>query len=532
MTSKTFAVLFLFALSSLVVAAQERSAISGIVVDQAGAFIAGQKLEFRNLDTGLLRDAHTNRRGYYQVYGLPPGNYEVRARADGFAEFVRRVNTAMGQHLQLDVALEVMPLREQVFIEMGAASLDSRRTDVSQVVEQRQIENMPIVGRNFIDVVQQSSSAVATGRDIRGGGALTEPDTGVGTVAAPRLSFNGQREYYTLILTDGVDNTQTVTGLTRAVPSEEGVREFRILNNTFSAEYGRALGGLVNIITRSGTNSFHGSAYYFLMNDALKARSTLKREGADRLRQNQFGFSLGGPVNRNQTFFFTNYEGQRFATSNQFSAIIQSNLTALNQTRRTLGLPPERDSLLRTSDYDQLLVKFDHQAGSRHQLAFRYHFTDASALNFLGSAGRTASASSSARNNFVVDQDLVANASSVISPTLLNESRFQFAYRRFRFPSVRSEPTLEIPNLITMGKSTSDIDSYEESRWQVSNNLSYMKNRHVLKFGVDVNLLSDSVRWEVFFPARAIFPSLNGFLGVAPFTQPTPVAFHWSAPAP
>ncbi|HEU4712558.1 MAG TPA: TonB-dependent receptor [Pyrinomonadaceae bacterium] len=529
---RTIACFCLVTALAATVCAQDKSAISGTVTDQQGAMIAEQKIDFRNVDTGLQRVVLTNERGYYHVSGLPAGRYEIKVTRAGLSEFVGRATTTIGQNLSLNITLEVRPIQEQVNIEWTTVVLDSRKTDVSRVVEQHEIENLPINGRNFIDIVRQYSSAVAIGRDIRGGGALTEPDTGIGIVAAPRLSFGGQREYYTSILTDGVDNTQTVTGLTRAVPSAEGIQEFRILNNSFSSEYGRTLGGLVNIITKSGTNSFHGAAYYFVMNDAFKAHSTLKREGADQLRQSQFGFSIGGPFVRNKTFFFANYEGQRFATSNQFAEIIRANLNAINKARQTLNLSPEADNLLRTSDYNQGFGRVDHQLGSRHQLAIRYHITDSTALNFLGSAGRTASASSSARNNFVLDQDVVASTSSLISASLRNEGRFQFARRNFRFPSVRSEPTLEIPNLITMGKSTSDIDFYNETRWQLSDTLSYTKDTHVLKFGVDLNYLNDSVRWEIFFPARAIFPNLNGFLGLAPFTQPTPVAFHWSAPSP
>src|SRR5712692_7010495 len=130
------------------------------------------------------------------------------------------------------------------------------------------IESLPIIGRNFVDFAKLSSG-VAPGRENIGGGAFKEPDAGVGASAAPRLSFGGQSELNTLILVDGADNIQTFTGLPRATPSQEAVQEFRILNNTFEAVYGRALGGFVNIVTKSGTNELHGSAYFFGMNNAL-----------------------------------------------------------------------------------------------------------------------------------------------------------------------------------------------------------------------------------------------------------------------
>src|SRR5204863_5490118 len=124
--------------------------------------------------------------------------------------------------------------------------------------------------RNFVDFAKLSSG-VAPGRENTGGGAFKEPDAGVGAAAAPRLTFGGQSELNTMILVDGVDNIQTFTGLPRVTPSQEAVQEFRILNSTFLAEYGRALAGFVNIITNSGTNKLHGSADYCGINDALNA---------------------------------------------------------------------------------------------------------------------------------------------------------------------------------------------------------------------------------------------------------------------
>jgi hypothetical protein len=143
------------------------------------------------------------------------------------------------------------------------------------------------------------------------------------------LSFGGQAELNTLIQVDGVDNIQTFTGLPRATPSLEAASEFRVLNSTYRAEYGRALGGFVNIVTKSGGNQNHGSLYYFGENQELAARPTLVG-GNPALRQNQYGATWGGPVVKDRTFFFFNYEGQRRAESNKFSQVILSNLSAIN----------------------------------------------------------------------------------------------------------------------------------------------------------------------------------------------------------
>src|SRR5262249_56495048 len=183
------------------------------------------------------------------------------------------------------------------------------------------------------------SCGVASGREINGGGAFKEPEAGVGSAGAARLTYGGESDLSTLILVDGVDNIQTATGLPRVTPSQEAVREFRVLNSTFLAEYGRALGGFVNIVTKSGTNRYNGSVYYFGMNDELNAQPLLTAPNPV-LRQNQFGATIGGPLRKDQTFFFGSYEGQRRAESNKFSQVIFNNLAPINPTKAFFGLTP------------------------------------------------------------------------------------------------------------------------------------------------------------------------------------------------
>lgn len=511
--------------------AQVTTGVGGTVTDESGAGLPGVAVGVRNADTGLARNTVSDEVGAYQVGGLPPGSYLLTAERDGFARYIGRVTTTVGQSVKFNLALKVKGVAEEISVVDSTPLLDRSKTETSNVVETRRIEGLPISGRNFLDLILVSTPAASLGRDTRGGGALLEPDSATGTAAAPRIAFGGQREYYALVQVDGVDNTQSVTGLTRAVPSEESVREFRVLNSNYSSEFGRALSGVINIITKSGTNDYHGSAYYFWMGDALKARSSLKARDADRLAQHQFGGSFGGPVVRNKTFLFGSYEGQQHEVSNQFSQLILNNLDAINRVKTAFGLTPERADLLRSNSYDQYFVKLDSHLTERTNLSLRYNLLDSGTRNFLGAAGRTASASSTARDSFLTDQSLAAHATSAFSATWVGEGQFQYARRSFRFPSRLNEPTFELPNLLTMGKSPSDIDAYRETRWQTAGSLSRLGGARQTKAGFDLNHLSDDVRWEIFFPARIIFPGLAGFLGLPPFNGPTPVAFQWSAPA-
>ena len=195
---------------------------------------------------------HHRQRGRYSLPNLAPGEYELRVELPGFSSVVRSaLAVTVGGVAVQDVTLAVGERTEEVTVVVGEPLVEPTKTDLSRVVGEREIESLPNIGRNFVDFVKLSSG-VAVGRENVGGGPFKEPDTGVGAAAAPRLSFGGQQELNTLVQVDGVDNVQIFTGLPRATPSQEAVKEFRILNSTYLAEYGRALGGFVNIVTKSG----------------------------------------------------------------------------------------------------------------------------------------------------------------------------------------------------------------------------------------------------------------------------------------
>lgn len=500
--------------------------LSGVVRDASSAIVPGAKISVKNRQTGITRDTTNDSEGRYSFTNLEPGQYELRAERSGFKTVVQSnvVLTVSGAIVQ-DVTLQVGDVNETVEVTQEEQPLiEPTRAELSRVVNQRTIESLPNIGRNFVDFAKLSSG-VAPGRENVGGGAFKEPDTGVGSAAAPRLSFGGQSELNTMILVDGVDNIQTFTGLPRVTPSQEAAKEFRVLNSTFLAEYGRALGGFVNIVTKSGGNSYNGSAYYFGMNDALNATPILTGPNPV-LRQNQYGATIGGPIKKERTFFFANYEGQRRAESNKFSSVILNNLAGINVTKTFYGLTPEVNDLLRSNDYDGFLVKLDHKPNSNNDLSLRFNLLDSTTNGFLGGGGRASPASTTARNNKTFDQAFVATYTTSLRSNVVNEARLQWARRSFDFESVLKEPDLEVSNLIITGKSTSDVDYYRESRLQLADSLSYISGRHSLKVGVDINNLRNTAKWDLFFPARVIFANLGGPGVPGPtFLNQTPVVF-------
>jgi outer membrane receptor protein involved in Fe transport len=513
--------LLLFTIGASASAQTAAGTISGTIRDSSGAILPGVAVTTRNLATGATRSVVTDQQGRYRIANVEPGEHELRAALTGFRTAVRSpVTVTVGGISETDLELTVGNVSEVVTVESAVPLLETSKADLSRVVSTLEIESLPISGRNFVDFVKLSSG-VALGRENVGGGAFKEPDVGVGSAAAPRLSFGGQPELNTMIQVDGADNVQTFTGLPRATPSQEAAKEFRVLNSTYLAEYGRALGGFVNIVTKSGTNRGSGSAYYFWMDDSLAARSILNRPDEDTLSQNQFGVTFGGPIAADRTFFFGNYEGQVRKQSNRFSQVVLDNLALLNAARVPLGLRPETTDQVLNNHYNSFLVKADHHLSDPHTLSVRYNFLSSDTDNFLGGGGRASPTSSTARDNLTRDQALVANLVSIVSPQLVNEVRFQGARRTFDFASVYNEPSLDISNLIIMGKSTSDVDYYAETRWQFGDSLTWTRGAHLIKSGIDINFLGNDSTWNLFFPARIVFPNLAALQSFAP------VLFWW-----
>src|SRR5262249_22291000 len=277
--------------------------LSGTVRDESGDVVAKASVNLREMDTNRSYTAASNDAGYYVVPNLPPGRYELKVAYTGFANFVQTgILLSVAQTATIDVTLKVAAKGEQVVVTGEAPPIEPSRTEVSQAVDSKQIVSLPISGRLFTDFALLSPG-VATGRT-----SLQSPFT---EFEVTRVSFGGMRDFSNTITVDGADTTNTATGSQRATPSQEAVSEFPVVNNSFGAEYGRALGGIVNVVTKSGTNELHGSVYDYLQNDATNARSLLQPSPlANTLRQNQFGGTLGGPIRKDKTFFFLNYEGQ------------------------------------------------------------------------------------------------------------------------------------------------------------------------------------------------------------------------------
>ena len=459
-----------------------KSTLAGVLTEPDRTPLAGAVVVVTATATGVSRTVTTDNSGNYVVSNLDPGEYFLRATASGFPPLVvEAIALSVGGTTVLGISMTGADQQEFV-VTFQAAAIDRTTGDHSRIVRREEIDKLPNRGRNFVDLVKLTGAA-APGRENVGGGPFKEPDTGVGASALPRLSFGGQSELNTVLQVDGADNIQTMTGLPRATPSQEAAGEFRVLAPTYLPQYGGALAGFVNIVTKSGENVAHGSVYYYGTNDVLTSRPALNTPAASTLKQNQYGITFGGPLKKDKAFVFANWEGQRRLQSNAVPQVVQNNLAMINQVRTMYGLSPETNDQKRTSDYDLAMFKLDYQINAAHSVMARYNFQTAQALRFPGLFGRGAPTSSAARNTDLQDHTLVVSPTSILSGATINEARVQLARRTFAYAPVVSEPNMEISNLIAMGQSTSDPASYGETRRQFTDNLTHSWKAHEIKAG-------------------------------------------------
>ena len=494
--------------------------LSGTVQDVSGRVIVNATVTARQTDTNRTYTAQSNTVGYYFLPSLPPGAYELSAAYPGFAKYTQTgIQLSVGQTATVNITLKVATVGETVTVNTEVPPVETTRTEISQVIDTQQIQSLPISGRLFTDFALLTPG-VAIGR--------TSLQSTFTEFEVTRVSFGGMRDFSNIVTVDGADTINTVTSSQRATPSQEAVSEFRVVNNSFGAEYGRALGGIVNIVTKSGTNELHGSVYNYLRNQATDARSLLLPAPlAHTLRQNQFGATLGGPIRKNRTFFFMNYEGQRRAEAPTFPALLRNDLSLINAAKAVVGIAPENLNVLKTADTDNGIVKVDHQVNDKNRLSVRYNIEDARDLNQLvGNTldGGGIGAPSSGHNVFLRDQSLVGTLSTVLRSNLVNTGLVQYARRQYDFPGVTGQPNLDIPNSLLFGHNFGVFDFIGESRVQFSDSMAWVKGSHAVSFGVDTNFVRDNVLWPGFTPMRIVLPGINCLVDFANFVNPNPSA--------
>jgi hypothetical protein len=458
--------LFLLLLSPTSAFAQAIGAtLQGTITDEQGAVMPGATVVITNTETGLTREGVSDERGWYRVIALPPGEYELRAALQGFASYVRRgLVLTTGQEALINVALRVATLSETVTVTGEAPLVESSRNVLGATVSRSELDSLPLIGRNFAGLTTLSPGITGVG--------------GGGVTAA------GQTDRSNSFMVDGVSNDQVVTAGQRGGFSLEAVREFAVMANQFSAEYGQASGAVVSVITRSGTNDLQGRVFAFHRGDALDAQDPFsKAQGSGKapFSQQRYGGFVGGPILRDRLHYFASYEGER----QRETSVITSSLVPVNE-RETPN----------PSDGHQAFIKTDQQLTSRQALSLRYRADkDRSEGNGIGNLNSRERGT----NTDSLVQDIVANHTFVVSGRALNEFRFQFG-RHSTWTDTEGWSTAGMAEInrptVRLGKAYNQPQGRNENRAQIINNFSYTVKTHELKLGADISV----IRAPTFFP--------------------------------
>ncbi len=286
--------------------AQSTGTLQGTVTDAQGGAVPGATVEVMNRDTGAVRSLTTDGAGAYVAASLPPAPYRLSVSLQGFQPQARDLVLEVGRTIQLDVQLGVANVAEQVSVTAAAPLIDTTTVSVSHVINQRTVQDIPLNGRHFVDLGLLVPGSVTPPQN----GFLTAPLRGQGSFA---FNTAGNREDTVNFMVNGVNLNDMVQNQITFQPSINTVQEFKVDNSTFSAEYGRNSGAIVNIATRSGTNVLHGEAFEYGRSNRLDSRNYFNQPPAPQspFKRHQFGGNLGGPVLANRTFFFASYEGLR-----------------------------------------------------------------------------------------------------------------------------------------------------------------------------------------------------------------------------
>src|SRR5579864_6517808 len=292
--------------------AQVSAVLSGTVTDQSGGIVSGATVTAKSVDTGAARTALTNDAGRYQVFSLPVGQYEVRVRKSGFAEEIRTgIHLVVGQDASVDFTLRVGEASQQLTVDADAPPVSVTTTDISGLVGVRQVKDLPLNGRSYDELLTLNPGVVNFTFEKTGGIGVSNSTVG------NNFAVSGNRPQQNLFLLNGVEFTGAAEknmqpgGASQQLLGVDAVREFNLLRDSYGAEYGKRPGAQVLIVTQSGTNDLHGSLYGFLRNNALDAPNYFDAGSAPGFQRNQFGASLGGPLQMDKTFLFGNYEGFR-----------------------------------------------------------------------------------------------------------------------------------------------------------------------------------------------------------------------------
>jgi outer membrane receptor protein involved in Fe transport len=488
--------------------------LNGSVADSSGGAVAAAKVTATNTSTGFTRSVGTTDAGLYSLTNLPVGAYDLSVEKQGFKALKRSgIELAVGAVATVDLTLEVGSLQDTVTVTAEAPVVETSRSQSSTVITSQAVAELPINGRNFLDVT------VATP-------GVTRDPTRSGD-----LSFGGQRGTANSLLVDGSDANNVFfgqssgragTGRNPYSFSQDAVQEFQVNTNSYNAEIGRAGGGVINVITKSGTNDFHGTAFEFFRDKSLNANQwENNRRGIPKRAYhfNQFGGNIGGPVVKNKVFFFFDYDGQRNTTPNPVFLQVAPPADALSQ-QAAQTLQPYLTPYSNGLDNDVYLGKVDWDLGANQRLSLRYNANRFVGQNFENS-GFSSSAQHTGNSNVTTD-NFAVDHTITIGPASVLESRFVFT--RDDEPGLANSTSPEAvirqngTTVLSIGRNSFSPRYTNAKTYQWAESFSHMVGRHSLKFGLDMDFQRIGNYFPGNFSGSFVFNSYADFAADKPFS--------------
>jgi hypothetical protein len=448
--------------------------LAGTVTDKTGAVAAGAQIKISNKETGLERSATTGSNGRYQFDLLPAGHYDVRVTMTGFTTGVfQNVELTVSRTSTIDASLAPSQQNETITVESsGAALVDLQKTDVGVTVSPAEIQDLPTNGRDFVNLA------------ILAPGARPVPSYDPTKNRIGVFATNGSSGRNVNLTVNGVDDKDnTVGGPVMQLPLE-AVSEFNISTQRFSAANGRSEGAAVNVITKSGTNDFHGSIFFFDRDDAFNTLNYFEKtaNGGDGEKspysRQQFGGSIGGPIKKDKTFIFFAIERQRESTSLNVNGPAQTQLALL----KTAGFAANPTPTIPTPYFDwRYNGRLDHRINDKNNLSVSYSNQNNTGLNDQASSSGDIST-----GNFTTNQLIIANATlnSVISPTIVNSFTAGYQYWHNLISTATPVPNIVFPSA-QIGTSGNVPQENVQRKWQWKDDIAFEKGKHSLKTGID-----------------------------------------------
>lgn len=511
-------------------AAQETlttASVAGHVVDPQGAVVPGAEVTARQTETNTFAKAAADGEGRFRFATLPVGPYEIVVTHPGFQDAVRRLVATAASAYDVLITLSIASMTSTVDVPGRVSTLDTARSQVASTVQQTDIAQLPLNGRQFLDVALFVPGVSPTNV------ASTQLFAETSAVPGGGLSVGSQRNFSNNFIVDGLSANDDASGLSGMPYAVESVEQLQVVTSGGQAELGRALGGHVNVVTKSGTNTTRGALYGYFRDDALNAQNPLLGKVLP-MSQEQFGGSLGGPIVRDRAFFFANVE-RRVLSQSGLTTIAPASVAAINGRLTATAYP---GALVSTGIYDNPVVtsnvfaKVDHQVSASDGLSARVSQYTARSSNSRGAGALSAPSASAGLDN--VDRSVSIAQTTTLTEHASNEARAQYADGDLRaLPTDPIGPAVSIAGVAVFGTLSGSPTARTNRMFQVSDNFAYHRGPHALRVGGDVLFNADRITFPRANRGSYSFASLNAFLAGtynnAGFTQTfgaTDVAQH------